>query len=127
MSERAAGPEADERELDRLLAVVPPIAPPLGLREGVLRRVAERRVLWEWIVAALLAAPSLAFLTREIVGHGDEFARAFGNVVTTASSQTTDAFFFVDGLTIIALTLLGVACAVAAHAAGTRTRQRADR
>ncbi len=127
MSERTGYVDAEERELDRLLAVVPPVAPPLGLRESVVRRVAERRALWEWLVAALLAVPSLAFLAREAVAHGDEFARAFGNVVTAASSQTSDAFFFVDGLTVLALALLGVACAVAAHAAGMRPRQPAGR
>ncbi len=36
--------------------------------------------------------------------------------MTAASSETTDAFFFVDGLTVIALALLGIACAFAAHA-----------
>jgi hypothetical protein len=59
--------------------------------------------------------------------HGDDFLAAMGNVMTAASSQSTDAFFFVDGLTVIALALLGIACAFAAHAllvgpSGTRGR-----
>ncbi len=126
MSDVTRDLDADERDLDRLLAAVPPVAPPLGFRDGVLRRVAERRVMWEWIVAALFAIPSLAFLVRQVAVHGDEFAAAFGNVVTAASSQTADAFFFVDGLTVLALALLGAACAVAAHAAGSR-RHRVQR
>jgi len=48
--------------------------------------------------------------------NGEDFARAMANVVTAASSETSDAFFFVDGLTVLALAFLGLACAVAAHA-----------
>jgi hypothetical protein len=36
--------------------------------------------------------------------------------MTAASSDTSEAFFFVDGLAVLALALLGMACAVAAHA-----------
>lgn len=111
--------DPDDRAFDELLASLPTAPPPQSLREGVLRRIAERRVLWEWVVAALLAAPSALFLAREGTIHGDQFTAAFGNVVTAASSESTDAFFFVDGLTVVALALLGAACAIAAHAAGT--------
>jgi hypothetical protein len=82
----------------------------------VLARVRERRVGWELVVAALLALPSLAFLARQLVLHGEDFAAAFTNMVAAASSETSDAFFFVDGLTVVAIALLGIACAVAAHA-----------
>lgn len=109
--------EPVERDLDRLLAAAPPVALPIGFRDLVMTRVrGERRVTWEWIVAALFALPSLAFLVRQIAVHGDEFARAFSNVVTGASTETSDAFFFVDGLTVVSLALLGIACALAAHA-----------
>ncbi len=109
--------EADERDLDRLLAAARPAAVPVGFRDAVMARVrGDRRVAWEWIVAALFALPSLAFLARQIVVHGAEFALAISNVVTAASTETNDAFFFVDGLTVVALALLGIACAIAAHA-----------
>jgi hypothetical protein len=79
-------------------------------------RLQARGVAWEWIVAALFAVPSLVYLGRLVLVHGEDFAQALGNVVTAASSETSDAFFFVDGLTVIALALLGIACAFAAHA-----------
>ena len=108
--------DADERDLDRLLASVPPVPLPLGFRDRVMTRLQHRGVTWEWIVAGLFAVPSLLYLARLVMVHGDDFAQALGNVVTAASSETSDAFFFVDGLTVIALALLGVACAFAAHA-----------
>ncbi len=76
----------------------------------------ERRVAWEWIVAALFAAPSLTFLVRQILVHGDEFGRALANVMTAAQSETADAFFFVDGLPVFASPLSGAPGALAAHA-----------
>lgn len=108
--------EPDELELHRLLAGVPPQALPVGFRDALMSRLRSRRVVWELIVALLFAVPSLAFLTRQVLVHGDDFMQAIGNVMTAASSETTDAFFFVDGLTVIALALLGIACAFAAHA-----------
>ena len=79
-------------------------------------RLSDRRVAWELVVAALFAGPSLVFLARQILVHGDEFGSAIANVMSATSTDTTDAFFFVDGLTVIALALLGTACAFAAHA-----------
>ncbi len=108
--------DPEERDLDLLLAAVPPTALPFGFRDGLMSRLRERRVAWELIVAALFALPSLAYLMRLVTVHGEDFAQAMGNVVTAASSETSDAFFFVDGLTVIALALLGIACAFAAHA-----------
>lgn len=108
--------EPDERDLDRLLLSVPPVALPFGFKDQIMSRLEERRVTWEWIVAALFAVPSLAYLARLVLVHGDDFAQALGNVVTAASSETSDAFFFVDGVTVVALALLGMACAFAAHA-----------
>ena len=116
--------EADERDLDRLLASAPRMLLPVGFRDLVMNKIQARGVTWEWIVAVLFAVPSLVYLTRLVMVHGDDFAQALGNVVTAASSETSDAFFFVDGLTVIALALLGIACAFAAHAlfvTGART------
>jgi hypothetical protein len=108
--------DPDERDLDRLLLSAPPMPLPLGFRDQVMTRLRARGVTWEWIVAALFAVPSLVYLARLVMVHGEDFAQALGNVVTAASSETNDAFFFVDGLTVIALALLGIACAFAAHA-----------
>ena len=108
--------QPDERDLDFVLASVPPMPLPIGFRDGVMTRIAQRGVTWEWIVAGLFAVPSAVYLARLVMVHGEDFAQALGNVVTAASSETSDAFFFVDGLTVIALALLGIACAFAAHA-----------
>ena len=116
--------EPDERDLDLLLAAVPPTALPFGFRDRLMTRLRQRRVTWELIIAGLFALPSLAYLVRLVVVHGDDFAQAMANVVTAASSETSDAFFFVDGLTVIALALLGVACAFAAHALVVETPRR---
>jgi hypothetical protein len=108
--------EPDELELHALLSRVPPTAPPLGLRERVMSRLEDRRVLWEWIVAALFAVPSLVYLSRLVLVHGNDFLAAIGNVLTAASATSSDASFFVDGAAVLALALLGTASAVAAHA-----------
>jgi hypothetical protein len=118
LSDRPALDDLDpgERELDRLLAAAPPQALPVGFRDTVMARLRNRRVTWELVVALLFALPSLTFLARQVLVHGDDFAQATANIMSATSSDTTDAFFFVDGLTVIALALLGVACTFAAHA-----------
>jgi hypothetical protein len=113
---RLADLAADETDLDFVLSAVPPQAPPVGFRDAIMRRVAERRVGWELLVAALLALPSLAFLARQIAESGEDFTAAFTNVLAAASGDTAGAAFFIDGLTVLAFALIGVACVVAAHA-----------
>ncbi len=109
--------EPDELALHAVLSAVPPQAPPLGFRDAVMRRVAaERRVGWEWLVAALLALPSIAFLARQVLVSGEEFIAAITNVILTASSDASNASFFVDGLVILAIALVGIASVLAAHA-----------
>jgi hypothetical protein len=108
--------ETEERDLHFVLSAIPPQAPPFGFRDAVMRRVVERRVGWEWLVAALLALPSLAYLARQLAESGDDFVAALTNVVTAASSSTASASFFIDGLTVLAVALVGVACVFAAHA-----------
>lgn len=97
---------------------------PLGFRDAVMRRVSQRQVGWEWLVAALLAFPSLAFLARQVSESGSDFAAALANVVAAASSETAGAAFFIDGLTVLAFALVGVACVVAAHALIATTPRR---
>ena len=108
--------EPEELALHQVLSGVPPQAPPVGFRDAVMRRVVERRVGWEWLVAALLALPSLAFLARQIVESGEDFAAAFAGVISAATSESSNASFFIDGLTVLAVALVGVACVFAAHA-----------
>ncbi len=110
--------EPAERGTHQLLASVPPRALPLGFRDAVMRRVAgERRTVWEWIIAAALALPSLAFLIHQLATRGDEVSAAFNNVIAAATAETADAFFFIDGATVLALALVGIASLIAAHAA----------
>ena len=108
--------DPSERDLDRLLSSAAPMPLPLGFRDRVMTQLRTRGVAWEWMVAALFAVPSVVYLANLVAVHGQDFAQALGNVVTAASSEASDAFFFVDGLTVIALALLGIACAFAAHA-----------
>ncbi|MEP6694187.1 MAG: hypothetical protein ABJB39_06050 [Chloroflexota bacterium] len=108
--------EPDERDLHAVLSAVPPQAPPIGFRDAVMRRVVERHVGWEWVVAAMLALPSLAFLARQLAESGQDFVAALVNVLGATSADTTNASFFIDGLTVLAVALVGVACVLAAHA-----------
>ena len=108
--------EPEERDLQFVLAALPPRALPVGFRDAVMHRVADRRVGWEWLVAAVLALPSLAFLARQLAESGQDFAAALNNVMTAASSDTTNASFFIDGLTVLAVALVGIACVFAVHA-----------
>jgi hypothetical protein len=121
--------DPEERDVHHVLSAIPPQAPPLGFRDAVMRQVVERRVGWEWLVAALLALPSLAFLARQVAESGEDFTAALTNVLAAASSETGGAAFFIDGLTVLAFALIGVACVVAAHAliASTPRRRRLAR
>jgi len=110
--------ESAERRTHELLANVPPRALPLGFRDAVMRQVAGGgRMTWEWIIAAALALPSLAFLAHQLSTNGDEFSAALNNVIATATADSADAFFFIDGATVFALVLVGIASLIAAHAA----------
>ncbi len=118
MSEYGLGDlEPDELSIHAALSSVPPQALPFGFRDTVMRRIYDdRRVSWEWLVAGLLAFPSLAFLTRQIMVSGQDFADAVVNMMSAAASDTGEAFFFVDGLTVLAFALIGIASVFAAHA-----------
>ena len=109
--------EPAESAIHEVLSAVAPQALPLGFRDGVMRRVAAgEAVAWEWIVAGVLALPSVAFLIYQLATPGDEFTTALNNVMTAASAENADAFFFIDGTTVLALAILGVASLIAAHA-----------
>lgn len=107
----------EERDVDRLLAAVPPVAPPLGFRDAVLRRIgAERRSPYEWPIALALALPSLAYLVWAVGLNGSDIAVAIENVFALAAGTDEEAFFFVDGLLVLAFALLGVGALVGSHA-----------
>lgn len=108
--------EPEERDIHWVLSAVAPQALPVGFRDAVMRRIVERRVGWEWLVAAVLALPSLAFLARQIAESGEEFGAALVNILAAASSDAASASFFIDGLTVLAVALIGIACVFAVHA-----------
>lgn len=106
-----------ELAVDRLLAAVPPVPPPLGFRDAVMRRIAgEPRSLLEWAVAAALALPSLAFLLWELAVEGVDLELALANVLTFAAGAQEQTFFSVDGLLVFAFALLGLGGLVGSHA-----------
>jgi len=101
----------------RLLSSVPPRTLPLEFRDEVMRRIGPRgATAWEWIAAAVLALPALAYLAVELATQGEEVSSAFNNVIGAAGADNADAFFFVDGSMVLALTVLGIASLIAAHA-----------
>ena len=80
--------EPEERGTHRLLAAIPPQALPLGFRDSVMRRVITGpSVGWEWVVALVLAFPSLAFLAFQVATRGGEFAAALNNVIIAATNH----------------------------------------
>src|ERR1700694_2228845 len=109
--------EPAEQRPHQLLVSVPPRALPLGFRDAVMRQIAGGRPTWEWIIAAALAIPSLSFLAHQFATHGDEVTAALNHVTAAAAAATADAFFFIDGATVLALALVGIASLIAAHAA----------
>jgi hypothetical protein len=112
--------EHDELDIHRLLAAARPAPLPVGFRDEVMTRVRGDGppTRWEWIVAAVLALPSLAYLAWGLVAHGAELGASLTAILVAAQGldQTTGADVAVDGLLIISLALLGVGSAVAAHA-----------
>jgi len=119
----------DELEIHQLLSAARPATLPLGFRDGVMERVRSEgpATRWEWIVACVLAVPSLAYLGWGLVAHGTELAASFSAILVAAQGldQTTGADVVIDGLAIVSLALLGIGSAVAAHAMlrGTEARR----
>jgi hypothetical protein len=107
-----------ERRTHELLARVAPHPLPLGFRDAVMRQIAgDGRKSWEWTIAAALALPSLGFLAHQVATQGDEFAATLNSVMAAAAAETADAVFFIDGTTVLAVALVGIASLIAAHAA----------
>jgi hypothetical protein len=112
--------DRDEVELDQLLSAVRPAPLPLGFRDAVMRRVRDDgpATRWEWVFAAVLALPSLAYLAWGLVAHGSELGTSISAILVAAQGldQTSGADVVIDGLAIISLALVGIGSAVAAHA-----------
>jgi hypothetical protein len=117
----------DELEIHQLLSAAKPAPLPIGFRDGVMERVRSDgpATRWEWIFAAVLALPSLAYLVWGLVVHGAELGASLSAILVAAQGldQTTTADVVVDGLAIISLALLGIGSAVAAHAMLRGTEQ----
>jgi len=102
-----------------VLAAVRPEPLPVGFRDAVMRRVAtERGVGWEWIAAAALAIPSFGYVIWAVLAHGADLAAGVDSIFTAAQGldDATGAAFFVDGLLVIAVALVGLGSLIAAHA-----------
>lgn len=109
--------EIAERAIDRVLAAVPPVAPPLGFRDAVMKRIgAEHRSPYEWPIALALALPSLAYVVWSLGQGGADIALAVENMFTLAAGAEEQAFFAVDGLLVLAFALLGIGALVGSHA-----------
>jgi len=119
--------DPDEMEIHQLLSAAKPAPLPIGFRDGVMERVRSDgpATRWEWIFAAVLAVPSLAYLVWGLVAHGAELGASLSAILVAAQGldQTTTADVVVDGLAIISLALLGIGSAVAAHAMLRGTEQ----
>jgi hypothetical protein len=119
--------DPDEMEIHQLLSAAKPAPLPIGFRDGVMERVRSDgpATRWEWIFAAVLAVPSLAYLAWGLVAHGAELGASLSAILVAAQGldQTTTADVVIDGLAIISLALLGIGSAVAAHAMLRGTEQ----
>jgi hypothetical protein len=119
--------DSDELEIHQLLSAAKPAPLPIGFRDGVMERVRNDgpATRWEWIFAAVLALPSLAYLVWGLVAHGAELGASLSAILVAAQGldQTTRADVVIDGLAIISLALLGIGSAVAAHAMLRGTEQ----
>ena len=119
--------EPDELDLHQLLGAAKPAPLPIGFRDAVMREVRTGRpaTRWEWVFAAVLALPSLAYLFWALAAHGAELGASLNAILVAAQGldQTTGAEVVVDGLSIISLALVAIGSAVAAHAMLTSTEQ----
>lgn len=106
-----------ETAFDGVFASAPPVAPPVGFRDGVMKRVrGDAWPMLEWAIAAALVLPSLAFLVWETLVEGLDLGGLFENVMSVLAGASDQAFFSVDGLLVVAFALLGVGAVVGSDA-----------
>ena len=119
--------EPDELDLHALLGAAKPVPLPIGFRDSVMSRVRNdgAPTRWEWIFATVLALPSLAYLAWGLTSHGAELGASISAILVAAQGldQTSGADVGIDGLAIVALALVGIGSAVAAHAMLRGTEQ----
>lgn len=112
--------QPEELELHELLGAAKPVPLPIGFRDSVMSRIRGEGAptRWEWIFAAVLALPSLAYLVWGLTAHGAELGTSISAILVTAQGldQASGADVVVDGLAVVSLALLGIGSAVAAHA-----------
>lgn len=111
--------ERPEQDIHRVLSAVRPEPLPVGFRDAVMRRIsADRGVAWEWIAAATLVVPSLGYLIWAVLVHGADLANGLDRVITAAQGleDASGTAFFVDGLLVIAVALVGLGSLIATHA-----------
>jgi len=111
--------ERPEQDVHRVLSAVRPEPLPVGFRDAVMRRIsAERGVAWEWIAAAALAVPSLGYLIWAVLVHGADISNGIDRVIAAAQGleDASGTAFFVDGLLVVAVALVGLGSLIAAHA-----------
>ncbi len=114
--------DPEEIAFDRVFASAPPAAPPVGFRDGIMRRVrGDAWPMLERAIAAALVLPSLAFLAWETLVEGLDLGAAFENVMSVLAGASDQAFFSVDGLLVVAFALLGVGAVVGSDALLRRT------
>lgn len=111
-----------ERYYTELLRRLPTQPLPVGFRDAVMARIAAERAPrpWEWILAALLAIPNGAFLLWVGFVQGGELGETLASVVDALISpdqwQGVETGFYLDGLIVLAVALLGVAGMLLTHA-----------
>jgi hypothetical protein len=112
--------DREELEIHQLLSAAKPAALPLGFRDAVMDRIRSdgAPTRWEWIFAAVLALPSLAYLAWGLIANGAELGASISAILVAAQGldQTSGADVVIDGLAVISLALVGIGSAVAAHA-----------
>jgi len=111
--------EPKERPLHRVLSAVRPEPLPVGFRDAVMTRItADQGVAWEWIAAAALAIPSLGYLLWAVLRHGADLAAGLDRVLAAAQGleDASGTAFFVDGLLVVSVALVGLGSLIAAHA-----------
>lgn len=126
MSERE---DPIERTYSSLFQQLPQVPAPPGFRDTVMARIARerRQRIPEAVVAAALALPSLAFLAWELAAQGGDFALAVTSLFDAiwGEWQSGELVFFIDGLSVLAIAMLGLAGMLLTHAllADVRPRQ----
>ena len=112
--------ERDELDIHALLSAAKPAPLPIGFRDTVMSRIRSdgAPTRWEWIFAAVLALPSLAYLMWGLAAHGAELGASISAILVAADGldAASGADVVIDGLAIVSLALVGLGSAVAAHA-----------